>query len=107
MINTFLAKAGRIVNSYTEIEIIKAQELQEGIITICILITIEGLHVLNTGFTEEPDKKEVLRNLKAIKNWQHPPFFITMAHHFWKHIPALAMLLASSHQFNKGFISEY
>lgn len=76
----------RIVNSYNEIEVIKAQEQEQGIFTVCVILSIEGLHVLNTGFKEDPDEQEVLRNLQTIKNWEHPPMFVTLAHHFWNHI---------------------
>ncbi|RXG12937.1 microsomal dipeptidase-like Zn-dependent dipeptidase [Leeuwenhoekiella aestuarii] len=76
----------RLVNSYTEIDIIKAQEEEQGIYTVCVILSIEGLHVLNTGFKEDPDEQEVLRNLEQLKNWEHPPLFVTMAHHFWNHI---------------------
>ena len=76
----------RIVNSYNEIEVIKAQEQEQGIFTVCVILSIEGLHVLNTGFKEDPDGQEVLRNLQTIKNWEHPPMFVTLAHHFWNHI---------------------
>ncbi|PHQ28296.1 membrane dipeptidase [Leeuwenhoekiella nanhaiensis] len=76
----------RIVNSYNEIEILKAEEAKDGIISICVIITIEGMHVLNTGLSPDPDRQEVLQNLKILKNWEHPPFFVTMAHHFWNHL---------------------
>ena len=76
----------RIVNSYNEIEIIKAEEEQDGIISICVILTIEGMHVLNTGLSSDPDRQEVLQNLKTLKNWEHPPLFVTMAHHFWNQV---------------------
>lgn len=50
--------------------------------TICIAVTIEGLHVLNTTQAEEV----VLANLDKIIAWPFKPFFVTVAHHFWNHL---------------------
>ena len=31
--------------------------------------------------------KQILKNnIKTIKQWEHPPFFITFAHHFWNQL---------------------
>lgn len=64
-----------IVRNYSDIE--AAEEN-----TICIVITIEGLHVLNTTAPDDI----VLANLDKIKAWPHKPFFVTIAHHFWNHL---------------------
>ena len=77
----------KIVNSYSEIEKIRKQEeVQSDFATICVIISIEGLHVLNADLSKQPDDLEILSNLKKIKNWEFPPFFVTVAHHFWNHI---------------------
>lgn len=77
----------RLVRTYEEIEgFRRAPEDPSEIQTICIVLSIEGLHVLNTGLGADPDPDLVLRNLQAIKEWEYPPFFITVAHHFWNHI---------------------
>ena len=56
--------------------------------TICIIVTIEGMHVLNTGLnlSAEPDETEVLDNIIKIKKWQHRPPFVTFAHHFYNQL---------------------
>jgi hypothetical protein len=77
----------KLVRSYDEIEEIRLSEESSGDIkTLCIVMSIEGLHVLNTGLDRQPDPLEVLENLAKIKAWEFPPFFITVAHHFWNHI---------------------
>lgn len=77
----------RLVRSYTEIEKIRRSgESPADPRTLCLIMSIEGLHVLNTGLGREPDPGEVIQNLRKIKEWEFPPFFITVGHHFWNHI---------------------
>jgi hypothetical protein len=76
----------RLVGSYSEIEALRQQEVAGGIRTIAVVLSIEGLHVLNTGLGEEPREEAVILRLREIKSWESPPFFITVAHHFWNHI---------------------
>jgi hypothetical protein len=52
--------------------------------TIVVVLTIEGLHVLHNDY-HNPDATTVLANIREIKKWQHPPFFVTFAHHFNNH----------------------
>ena len=52
---------------------------------IAVILSIEGAHVFNTGlgdFEVEVSENEVLDNIRRVKNWQHPPAFITFAHNF-------------------------
>ncbi len=77
----------RLVNSYQQIEAIKIEDAEnKKIRTICVILTVEGLHALNTGLKVTPDETQVMDNLEKIKNWPQRPFFITLAHHFWNHI---------------------
>lgn len=75
----------RIVNSYAEIEKFKKQD-HKNVNTICIVLSIEGMHVLNSDIRKKPKEEDFLNNLKEIKNWEHPPFFVSLAHHFWNHL---------------------
>ncbi len=50
---------------------------------ISVILSIEGLHVLNTGLNEPVDEEEVIENARKIKAWDHRPLFVTPAHHFW------------------------
>ncbi|NNE02643.1 MAG: peptidase M19 [Eudoraea sp.] len=78
----------KLVANYTEIEQIRLEEKNgsTNIKTICVVLSIEGLHVLNTNLQAAPNEIDFLNNLGAIKQWKYRPFFITIAHHFWNHI---------------------
>lgn len=76
----------KLVRSYEEISRIRAEDVTLKRTTICIVLSIEGLHVLNTGLGKDPEEAEVLHNLEAIRNWDFRPFMITVAHHFWNHL---------------------
>ena len=77
----------RLVKSYQQIEEIAAKDKERGnISTIFVILSIEGLHVLNTGFKIPHNENEVLANLEKIRNWEHRPFMITLAHHFYNDI---------------------
>jgi len=103
----------KLVRNFKEIEKIRSEESSSKIQTIAVIITIEGLHVLNTGLRTDPNEQEVLENITAIKNWQFSPFFITIAHHFWNHIcghaPSLTGIITKyadqSEGMNTGFTS--
>jgi microsomal dipeptidase-like Zn-dependent dipeptidase len=67
--------------------------------SLVIIPTIEGAHVLNSGlgaFGKATRAKQVLQNIERLKNWRHPPFFITFAHNFGNdfcgHAPSLEKL---------------
>jgi len=77
----------KLVKNYDEIVRIQEQDAQnDNINAICVILSIEGMHVLNTGLRAPVDEAEVLRNLDAIIGWEHRPFFVTLAHHFWNHL---------------------
>ncbi|MCW5515244.1 dipeptidase [Muriicola sp. Z0-33] len=77
----------RLVKNYSQIEEITAKDDENGNIkTIFVVLSIEGLHVLNTGLKKPLDEVEILANLEKIKNWDHRPFMITLAHHFYNDI---------------------
>jgi microsomal dipeptidase-like Zn-dependent dipeptidase len=76
-----------LVRNYFEIEEIKKQNTSGGKFhTICVVLSIEGLHVLNTGLKQPSNEIEVLANLEKIKDWEFRPFFVTIAHHFWNQL---------------------
>ncbi|WP_053989834.1 membrane dipeptidase [Mangrovimonas sp. TPBH4] len=52
---------------------------------IAVILSIEGAHVFNTGLSEygkATSELEVIKNIRKIKKWEHPPFYITFAHNF-------------------------
>ncbi len=57
--------------------------------TIAVLLTIEGAHVFGTGIDpikNRAKRETVLSNVIKVKNWEHRPVFITMAHHFYNEL---------------------
>tara|TARA_R110002073_G_scaffold72537_1_gene177262 strand:+ start:247211 stop:248614 length:1404 start_codon:yes stop_codon:yes gene_type:complete len=76
----------KLVENYQEIETIRNTDEATGISTICVVLSIEGLHVLNQSIDQPPKEAQFLVNLQKIKNWKTPPFFVGIAHHFWNHL---------------------
>ncbi|MEY8021828.1 membrane dipeptidase [Muriicola sp. SD30] len=76
----------KLVKNYEDIKRYREEEPASKIRTIAVIISIEGLHVLNTGLGKTPTEAEVLQNIDTIKNWEFKPFFVTVAHHFWNYI---------------------
>ena len=74
----------QLVHHFGEIETLLVQDRQ--ITTIAVVLSIEGLHVLQSNLDRPPKESEILANLRQIKHWDTPPFFVTLAHHFWNHL---------------------
>lgn len=71
-----------LVKNFADLESAITVHEESNVEVIYIILSIEGLHVLNTGIGTPPDRNAVLANMRTIKNWIHRPFFITFAHHF-------------------------
>lgn len=78
----------RLVRNYADIVAVMETSKKETtkITTICVVMSIEGLHVLNSNINKPPNEQDFLKNLQTIKKWDAAPFFVTVAHHFWNHI---------------------
>ena len=78
----------RIVRHYQDVEAVieASKEATTSVITVCVIMSIEGLHVLNSDILKPPDEQRFMANLRTLKNWEAAPFFVTVAHHFWNHI---------------------
>ncbi|WP_052184299.1 membrane dipeptidase [Psychroserpens sp. Hel_I_66] len=78
----------RLVNSYAEISTnITTSTSKRKIISL--VPSIEGAHAFETGLNKDvntADETTVLSNIDTVKNWDHKPFFITLAHHFYNEI---------------------
>ena len=75
----------KLVKSYDDIEIVKAEK-EKNVTTICVVLSIEGMHVLNQSIDKVPKEIDFMANVQKIKNWDNPPFFVSIAHHFWNHL---------------------
>lgn len=77
---------------------------------LLVIPTIEGAHALESGspkslkLPEEAHKHLLSQNIKSIKNWQYPPLYITIAHHFWNQLTghARSMKLPINLMFNQN-----
>lgn len=56
--------------------------------TIGAIMSVEGAQSFITGNADEInsgtyDFEQTIRNIEAVKTWDHPPFFVSMSHHFY------------------------
>ena len=76
-----------IANSYNDIK--NAMEESEHL-TLAIILSIEGGHSLGCGYPGNPltrhSKEHVMKHVEEIKSWEFPPFYITLAHHFYNEL---------------------
>jgi len=78
----------RIVNNYAEIRANNLLETPTKKI-INIILSIEGGHSFNTGLdmlVDTANEAQVLENIQKIKQWDHTPAFVTLAHHFYNEL---------------------
>lgn len=73
----------KMVRSFSEIEDHFSEEVTPDN-TIFVIPSIEGMHSLHSNI-DVINEQEVLNNLAKVKSWQHPPFYVSMAHHFYNH----------------------
>lgn len=97
----------KLVRSYAEIEMIQASDaLNKDVHTICVIMSIEGLHVLNTGLKKKAKPADVMANLSQIKNWAYRPLYVNISHHFFNdlcgHAQSLAPIIRSMVDQNEG-----
>mgnify|MGYP003948762233 CR=1 FL=1 len=80
--------AYKVVNNYEDL----SEWLSQDKNNLAVIVTIEGAHVFGCGLESSmnmnPKKLEttLLQNIKKVKEWDYPPFFITFAHHFWNQL---------------------
>ncbi len=87
----------KIVKNYNEL----GASLKNNPTTIHVIVTIEGAHVFGCGTTSsektpfEELKQTLKNNISTVKQWEHVPFFITFAHHFWNQLCGHATTIPS------------
>lgn len=105
-----------LAKNATDLDIILTQDPNENkkVNPIAVFITIEGAHAFGTGIKPKKnpaDPTRVLANVDKVKNWEHRPVFITMAHHFYNELCGHAQSLTGivkkatdqSYGMNEGF----
>jgi len=77
----------KVVNSYTEIQ----ESLKKGN-EIAVIVSVEGAHTFfdhemwNTSMGKKEMKKRLSENVLKVKNWENPPFFMNLMHHFYNNL---------------------
>ena len=88
----------KVVNNYTDLE----HSLKNDSNTVNVIVTIEGAHAFGCGLNSTENmpidelKQLLQNNITSVKKWEHPPFFITFAHHFWNQLCGHATTLPAS-----------
>jgi microsomal dipeptidase-like Zn-dependent dipeptidase len=80
-----------VAKSKSEIEQYLVEDNEENslLFTIVIVLSIEGAHVFGTGMNYKSNATNdaaIIKNIKTVKNWEHCPLFIGLAHHFYNHL---------------------
>jgi microsomal dipeptidase-like Zn-dependent dipeptidase len=110
----------KFVRNFAQIE----QELSANNKTICIITSIEGAHTLeskvpNMSFLRRDQNSshkkdpvdftrliEYVDNIEAMKQWEYPPLYISINHHFWNglagHARSLMKLVGTIVSQNEG-----
>ncbi|MCK0155975.1 dipeptidase [Cellulophaga sp. F20128] len=76
----------KLVKNYEEIELIQYANQNSTLSTICVILSIEGMHVLNSNLPNPPRESEIIAKINTMKSWESPLFFVAIAHHFWNHL---------------------
>lgn len=78
----------RLVSNYEDIKANRAQSSDTRKV-ISIVVSIEGAHAFETGLDKDNDtavEAKVLSHIENVRQWQHRPVFITLAHHYYNEI---------------------
>ncbi len=82
---------------------------------VAAVLTVEGGHVLSVGPDLKPLSPEIIaERIHALKSWDHPVLFLTLAHHFDNGIcghahsilDAANWIMDQSHRLNEGLDEE-
>ncbi|WP_460671726.1 membrane dipeptidase [Larkinella ripae] len=100
-----------LTKNYDDIESLILQSTDSEIITVAVMLSIEGAHVFSCGIENGAVEETVLKNIADLKTWEHRPLFITFAHHFYNELCGhaesltgiLKKVLDQSENLNEGF----
>jgi len=79
----------RLTSSYRDIE----ANIDSKKDILSVVLSIEGANLFSNDNSNPPDPVSVLSNIDLVKNWQHPPFFVTFCHHFYNYLGGQARSL--------------
>lgn len=84
----------KLVNSFFQIQ--DSLTSEESVETTAVIVTIEGAHAFGCGIDNNADFATLEKNIKGVKEWEYPPFFVTFAHHFYNELCGHAESLSST-----------
>ena len=98
----------KVVNDFNEM----VQWVDQSVNHLAVILTIEGVHSFGYGpntashMKDHKLKEFMVNNIREVKKWEYPPFFVTFAHHFWNqlcgHAPSLALSTKVTCNQNEG-----
>ena len=53
---------------------------------ISVVLSFEGANLFSNDNSQLPDPQTVFSNIDKVKNWHHPPVFVSLCHHFYNHL---------------------
>ncbi len=76
-----------LVKNFNQLEqLVESANNPPDVEVLYVIMSVEGMHVLNAGNGNPPNEAEILTNLVKLRNWEYRPFFITFAHHFYNEL---------------------
>jgi microsomal dipeptidase-like Zn-dependent dipeptidase len=79
----------RLTNNYDDIY----RNLNSQNKVLSVVLSIEGGNLFSNDNSSRQNPESVLKNVDAVKSWQHPPFFVTLCHHFYNYLGGQARSL--------------
>ena len=79
----------KLTSVYNDIE----TNLKSNKDVISVVFSIEGANLFSNDNRNPIVLSSVLSNIDIVKQWQHPPFFVTLCHHFFNYLGGQAKSL--------------
>ncbi|QJW91108.1 peptidase M19 [Spirosoma taeanense] len=100
-----------LTKNYEDVETLVKNTDTPDVITLAVMLSIEGAHVFSCGIDNKGVEASILENIANVKKWEHRPLFITLAHHFYNELcghaesltGALKKALDQQEGLNEGF----
>lgn len=77
----------KVVNNYSEIQEVLKKDNE-----LAVIVTCEGAHAFfdhdmwESGMGKKDLKEKLSKHVQEVKEWENPPFFINLMHHFYNYL---------------------
>ncbi|WP_080239594.1 membrane dipeptidase [Spirosoma rigui] len=75
-----------LTKNYEDLEALVRNAGSPDVITLAVMLSIEGAHAFSCGIDNGSVPATILENIATVKQWAHRPLFITFAHHFYNEL---------------------